>query len=265
MSGLVTMYDDIEAENDPPGGDGYAGYVNGHWPDYPATVQRFPGKPVKSISVGGYDPVALAADIADFEDGDYTGPEVAQWALLKIQGGYGRPTIYCSLSLYDEAAVALQAVGLAFGRDVDWWEASYDGVAALSTNPGAVAKQYQSTPNWDISCCDPNWLTPTPPAPINPSVVVGPSQEIDVNVTPYTYTEPCDSNGDGWIGVPYTWASVLSIVPQGPFPPVDGYGGEFKTPAFSGQERAQDGYIAVISWTGGPPNGQVVFRAEVAG
>src|ERR1039458_9534992 len=92
---LATMYDDISATNDPPGGDGYAGYMNGNYNDYAATVQRFPGKPVKSIAVtGAMSGAALGADIADCETGDYNPQSAAQWARNKINAGLGRPTIY---------------------------------------------------------------------------------------------------------------------------------------------------------------------------
>jgi hypothetical protein len=163
---LAIVYDAIAAGNDPPDGDGYLGYVNGQWADYDATVARFPGKPVKSVSVWGLDALAIGADIADCESGDYAPTDAALWAHNKIAQGQ-RPCIYSSTSDYQAIAAALWTYTLEFGRDCDWFEAHYDNVAALSSNPGAVGKQYQSTAGWDVSVCDPVWLgivpVPTPP------------------------------------------------------------------------------------------------------
>jgi hypothetical protein len=163
------MYDDVSASGDPPGGDGYAGYMNGLYNDYEATKARFPGKPVKSISVYGTDAAALGADICDCETGDYTPAGAAQWARMKIDAGLGRPTIYCNTSTYNALTNALAAQRLRFGVDVDWWEAHYDNVPVLSSSPGAIGKQYQSFPNYDISVVDPTWLGLVPaPDPIPP-------------------------------------------------------------------------------------------------
>lgn len=162
MVATATMVDDIVAGNDPLWADGAAGYINGKWPDFAATAKRFIGKPTKSISIGGFSMPALAADIADMESGDYTALSVAQWASMKIAAGLGRPTIYCSTSNYGAVAKALAALGLLFGRDVDWWEAHYDNVAVISSNPGAIGKQYQSTASYDASIVLASWLFGAP-------------------------------------------------------------------------------------------------------
>ena len=162
---LAMMYDDVSAPNYPDDGDGYAAYANGGYNDYAAVKARFPNKPVKSISVAGLTVAELQCDISDQERGDYTSATAAQWASLKIASGYGRPTCYCSTSNYGDLANALAAQRLQFGVDVDWWEAHYDGVAELSTNPGAVAKQYASAPTFDTSVADPVWLGIVIPVP----------------------------------------------------------------------------------------------------
>jgi hypothetical protein len=161
---LAIMYDDVSASGDPPGGDGYAGYMNGLYNDYAATKARFPGVPVKSISVWGTDPASLAADIADCETGDFTPADAAAWARAKIDARLGRPTLYSSTSVYNDLANALAALRLQFGTDVDYWEAHYDGVPLISAVPGAIGKQYQSTTNYDISVVDPAWLGSVPSA-----------------------------------------------------------------------------------------------------
>jgi hypothetical protein len=153
---LATVYDAIEVSNYPAGGDGYLGYINGAWPTYEGIKAR--GKPTKSISVYGTDALALSANIADCEAGDYNPAEAAQWAQLKIAGNLGRPTIYSSTSVYNDLANALAAHRLQFGINVDWLEAHYDNIPTISTLPGAIGKQYQSTLTFDISVVYFDWL-----------------------------------------------------------------------------------------------------------
>ena len=162
---LATAYDSVSVGSLPIDGDCYFGYSNGLYTNLNAVSLRFPHKPVKSITVWGMDTLALMSDVCDCETGDYTPTLAAQWAGRKIVAGYGRPTIYCNTSTYDSVVSALLAVGLAFGPDVDWWEAHYDNVPVLSSNPGTIGKQYQSLPSYDVSVVDPVWLG-VKPAPL---------------------------------------------------------------------------------------------------
>lgn len=148
------MYDGVRASLVPPDGGAYAGYIDGNYQSYNQMVALYPGVYHIPITVLGAN---LDARVADIELGDLTPYTGARWAKLKLQYRKGRPTLYCSTSLYDPVASALKGFGLAFGTDVDWWEAHYDGVARLSNRPGAVAKQYHNTPGYDVSIADIYW------------------------------------------------------------------------------------------------------------
>lgn len=109
---------------------------------------------------------------------------------------------------------------------------------------------------------DPPPVSP-PPAPVPQPTPGTPGKpiEVDMTLTPYAFNEPCDSNGDGWIPVPYDDSTIIAIKAAGPNPPTTGY---WVTPRFSTAEEVSGANKAVISWVGGPLSGQVGFTVWVA-
>jgi hypothetical protein len=68
-----------------------------------------------------------------------------------------------------------------------------------------------------------------------------------------------DEHGQGWVTFAGDESRVISFVPQGPFPQVDGY---WKIPTFSSQQR---GANVVVTITDGPPTGTIQFRVVTSG
>lgn len=186
---MTTMYDVTVASNAPNNGDAYAGYMDGKYQTYYALATMFPTKPVLSITVFG----AAGARIADCEFGDLTPASAAYWANNEVKAGR-RPTIYCSTSLYNQVAAELSKYGIAFGANVDWWEAHYDNIAVISSNPGAVAKQYASNNQYDTSVYLPSWVGQA--APPTPSFTTNyPGDKVQSIIT---QVGPVDNNGNGY-------------------------------------------------------------------
>ena len=156
------MYDSVDPAGIPAGAEIVAGYVDGRYANLPAMMARFPTATHVSITVFG----AAGAKVGDVEPGCMSERRGAQWARGEVDA-HRRPTIYCNTATHPQVVVELAAVGLQFVRDVDWWEAHYDNVATLS--PGSVAKQYQSTAQYDISVTNGVWPNATPP-PLPPEV-----------------------------------------------------------------------------------------------
>lgn len=159
---LLTMYDSTDVNAMPSNGDIYAGYMDGRYQTFHLLAALFPGKVYIAITVFG----APGIRVCDCEFGDLTPAQAAAWAKQEIASG-NRPTIYCNTSTKGQVDSQLAQFGLMFVRDVDWWEAHYDGIPVLT--PGSIAKQYQSTTDLDTSVVDPSWVgqpVPPPPPPI---------------------------------------------------------------------------------------------------
>jgi hypothetical protein len=174
-AGLPLMYDDVSPYNIPSSAAIVAGYVDGMFAWSAAEWGLFPNAIRVPITVFGMANVKSC----DCETGDLSPVGAAQWALVEVQGSR-RPTIYCNTSTLPAVIVALASVGLQFLRDVDWWQAQYDGVATLVPYYGVtpVAKQYLGYPGnspgpYDVSVTNGVWPsiamppppTPDPPAP----------------------------------------------------------------------------------------------------
>ena len=167
----ATVYDAITPGNLPTTGDGYLAYADGAFANVAGVKAVAGNRPVKTITVAA----DLDADMMDSEDHNPTPSQAANWARAKISAGKGRPTTYCPLleggySLNEQQA-AVRAVGLNTS-DVDYFPASYDGVAAVPA--GCVGKQWRGDvpPGFDQSIVDAGWLgtVPTPvPTPTGPN------------------------------------------------------------------------------------------------
>lgn len=154
---MRTMYDGITPARVPAGGDLYAGYVGGQWPSYAGMVTLYPDAVHVSIAVQADED----AQVLDVENFDATPAESVGWAQRQRERGQV-PTVYCNTSTWP----AVQAAFAAAGVDLPvWWAAQYDGVAQLV--PGSIAKQYQSTPGYDVSVVADHWpgVDPAPPTP----------------------------------------------------------------------------------------------------
>lgn len=102
----LTMYDAIYVSNLPAGGDAYAGYVDGTWPDFEAIHARFPDVPTLGIT----DTPDVKAACLDVETGDATTEQAPGW--VRGDTGYWRPVVYSSADNMNAVHEALEADGL---------------------------------------------------------------------------------------------------------------------------------------------------------
>ncbi len=123
MSGIV-MFDTIENGQFPPGGDAYAGYVDGgvgDQPNYAFVVSAFPDAHHLSIALFARDD----ADCLDVEPGAAQPSDIHGWHARQVARGITRPVIYASASTM-EAEVLPVVAGLPGGRDAArLWTAHY--------------------------------------------------------------------------------------------------------------------------------------------
>lgn len=167
----ILMYDGVNSlaagiAREFPAAAKVAGYVNGTYAWSQAEWNLFPHADHVTISVTAS---ADAGDVLDVEPGDATVSQFLGWIEMRKADGLFRPTGYCSLSFV--AAVRAATKSLVLGRDYDIWDAHYDG-STTPDFPLAVAKQYRSTANFDVSMVyDTGWPhrkppgTPAPPPP----------------------------------------------------------------------------------------------------
>lgn len=154
---MRTMYDGITPTEVPPGGQLYAGYVDGNWPSFPGLVARFPS----AIHV----PIAVSAStdagtVLDVEQGDASPAEAVDWVLMRRAAG-ADPSVYCSLSAWPAVRAAFQSRGV---PEPHYWVAHYSPNAAIPA--GAVALQHTSTAGYDVSSVADYWPGVDPaPAP----------------------------------------------------------------------------------------------------
>jgi hypothetical protein len=142
------LYDSVNIDHLPKDGDVYAGYVAGNWPTYVPLMTKFPHKRVVSIAVQANQD----AQVLDIEQGDATPDQAPEWVNRQRKLGRGRPTIYCSRSLYPEVVAALQKAHVAMP---DFWIADWTGTP--HSIPGAVAVQYLSNADFDETCITDEW------------------------------------------------------------------------------------------------------------
>lgn len=208
---LPLMFDDVSPFNIPasPAPYAVAGYVDGlfTWPA--AGWTRFSSSLQVPITVRGLANVRSC----DCETGDLTPTQAAVWAYNEIRSRR-RPTIYCNTSTLMSVIVALQAWGLQFMRDVDWWQAQYDGVPTLEPYNGItpVAKQYLGYPGnspgpYDVSITNGVWPLLLPPAPPAPDALPGSSMLSKACVARRPNTATLGGTNDG--------ADVFTIDPAG--------------------------------------------------
>ena len=160
-----TMYDGVDPTKLPRGAQLYAGYDDGRWPDAAAIAAAHPGVPVVRITT---DPGDNLGQVLDVESGDATPNQAPAWC-ARAQ----LPTVYCSRSAWPGVR---QAFANAEEPEPSWWLADYQlsDHPAPPVPPGAVALQYYSGPDYDVSTVSNYWpgidgLNPPPLPPPAPS------------------------------------------------------------------------------------------------
>ena len=138
------MYDAVNPLDCPPGGDVYAGYDDGAWPDAAELGARFPGKPVLRITVFPEDTFGHCLDV---ENGDATPRKAPGWVARRRQAGLLYPWVYCSQDLWPTVQDAFRAAGVSQPL---WWIASYPGPGPVMI-PGAVGHQFVDHGGFDQS------------------------------------------------------------------------------------------------------------------
>jgi hypothetical protein len=168
----IFLYDGINADaagiaRDFPNAAKVAGYLNGTYAWTGAEWALFPHADHVTISVTAS---ANAGDVLDVETGDATPAQAEGWIAMRKQAGLFKPTVYCNLSTVP--AVRTGTGKYVLGTDYDLWVADWDGTTALPYQL-AVAKQFKSTPGYDVSeVYDAAWPHRTPPAPPKPPAPV---------------------------------------------------------------------------------------------
>jgi peptidoglycan hydrolase-like protein with peptidoglycan-binding domain len=119
------MYDSAFNDQFPPGGQAYAGYVDGHvgsQPNYDWATRHFPAAYHLSISVLGND-----ADCLDIESGAATVAMAAGWYQRQKARGASRPCFYASASMMNSDLIpAVKAAGIP-RASFRLWSAHYTG------------------------------------------------------------------------------------------------------------------------------------------
>lgn len=153
LAGVRVMFDAVNVDRLPEGGDLYAGYVDGALTsgNFEAVRARFPLARLVRITTTG---ATIDAEVADVEAGDLTPVSAGVWAARKLARDPWA-SLYCSAGAWSEVAAAVRPfVGDANWHRVFWWVAGYDGHAVIPD--GAVAKQYEST-GYDTSVVADSW------------------------------------------------------------------------------------------------------------
>lgn len=158
------MYDAIDVNQLPTGGDVYAGYDDGNWPSAAAIAKRFPGKLVLRITV---NPAHNYGIIGDGPPDNGTWAEWIGWVKMRRAAGADP---WLNTNQKNNWQAGRDAFAAARVPEPHWWVANYDGDPTLPA--GALMKQYASNGGYDTSSCaaylpgiDPAPQPPAPPAP----------------------------------------------------------------------------------------------------
>lgn len=129
---MLVMYDDVDVSLFVPGGDAYAGYVNGRYANIGAVrgYARTQGARVVDISVFA----SGDASCLDVEPGDATPDEAPLWVKRQLARGVRRPIVYASASRMNAVLRYLSAAGITRGQ-VRLWAAHY-GSGSHVCGPG---------------------------------------------------------------------------------------------------------------------------------
>lgn len=147
------MYDAVDPTHIPDDAQIVAGYVDGKWPSFngydgiKSIRELFPHAEHVSIAVFADDD----AQVLDVERYDARPGQAPAWAERQRKRGV-EPTVYCSESIWHNVKHAFHSQNV---EQPHYWIANYDGKAEIPS--GAVAKQYENTPGYDVSVVADNW------------------------------------------------------------------------------------------------------------
>jgi hypothetical protein len=202
---MRTMYDGIASDAPviPTTAQLVAGYVDGHYAWTDADWARFPHATHVRIATSA---TTDDGHVLDVETGNATPEEAVNWVLTRRHAG-ADPTVYCGQS-------AWPAIRAAFiHHDVPephYWVAHYDGDPAIPA--GAIAKQYQSTAEWDLSSVADHWPGVDPATPTAPTAPAA-TEEPDVTTYYPIQVGPDPSGNPNAAGVA-TWPAGAAHVLQ---------------------------------------------------
>lgn len=156
--GTITMYDSVNPQALPAGGDAYAGYVDGAFNDFARIRERFPKAHLLSITVFA----SVDADCLDIETGDATPDQAPSWVRRQHARGLAEPCLYANASTMPSVIAALDRAGI-HRSEYRLWVAKYDGIAVIPA--GFDAKQYEErrAQDIDVSVCAEDFFGPAHP------------------------------------------------------------------------------------------------------
>jgi hypothetical protein len=129
------MFDTAQNDQFPAGAAAYAAYVDGglgNQPNYAYIVNAFPQAEHLSIALYASD----NADALDVEAGAAVPSDIPGWFARQVQRGIGRPVIYASASVMNDAILpVLSQAGISRAR-VRLWTAHY-GAGEHMCGPGS--------------------------------------------------------------------------------------------------------------------------------
>ncbi len=144
-----TMYDSVDPAKISHDATMVAGYADGRYANLGAMKARFPSATIVSIAVRA----TTRAQVLDVEIGDATPAEAVVWCTRTMADKSNRElTVYCNASTWPEVRAAFKKANV---TEPNYWIARYDDKPEIP--PGAVAKQYQNTPGWDVSVVVDHW------------------------------------------------------------------------------------------------------------
>jgi LysM repeat protein len=153
------MYDSVDPNRIPASAEMVAGYVDGRYANLALMRARFPHALLVGIAVSAHTD---DGEVLDVEQGDATPNGAVSWVQIRRRSG-ATPTIYTSASEWPSVKAAFQAAGIA---EPYYWIAKWDGVVSIPK--GAIAKQFETHPGYDLSVVSTYWpgVDPKPkPAP----------------------------------------------------------------------------------------------------
>jgi hypothetical protein len=152
------MYDSITSSGIPTDARLVAGYADGRFAWTAADWKLFPNAIHVPIAVFSTTNAGL---VGDSEPGDMTPAGLVRWVKMRRAAGVD-PTGYCSEGSFNQNGVTYgwaacrAAFAAAAEPEPHWWVAAYPGGGAVIP-AGAVAHQYSSTANYDISVVADHW------------------------------------------------------------------------------------------------------------
>lgn len=142
------MYDSVSPACIPIEATMVACYVDGRYANEAAMRKRFPHAQIVEIAVRASTD---AGQVLDVERGDATPLEAVGWVQMRRRAGCD-PTVYVSAFLWPDVRTAFKHANIA---EPHYWIADWDHSTVIPHD--AVAKQYASTADFDISSVAVYW------------------------------------------------------------------------------------------------------------